>query len=142
MANKNAFIAALNVFATQSNEIVRTLRQAAVDAGFRDWESAEPVVFEWASTRYGVGLVESKSPRNKGAMVLDRSAANYEAAKTAIRRVREAMVGDVTKPSAKAEETEIPEELIAAAAKLAKLAQQYEGARSLASKALALAFAK
>jgi hypothetical protein len=142
MANKNAFIAALNTFAAASNEIVRTLRQAAVDAGFNTWESAEPVVFEWASTRYNVGLVESKSPRNKGAMVLDRSAANYEAAKTAIRRVREAMIGDVTKPSAKAEETEIPEELIAAAAKLAKLAQQYEGARSLASKALALAFAK
>ena len=38
------------------------------------------------------------------------------------------------------EEVEIPAELLAAAAKLAKLAQQYKGARSLASKALAQAF--
>lgn len=38
------------------------------------------------------------------------------------------------------DEVEIPAELLAAAAKLAKLAAQYEGARSLASKALAQAF--
>ena len=40
-----------------------------------------------------------------------------------------------------AEEVEVPAELLAAAVKLQKLAAQYEGARSLASKALALAFA-
>jgi hypothetical protein len=42
----------------------------------------------------------------------------------------------------KAEEIEIPRELIEAAKKLAKLANEYEEARKLASKALAMAFAK
>jgi hypothetical protein len=43
---------------------------------------------------------------------------------------------------AETEDVIIPQELLAAAAKLAKLAQQYEDARKLASKALAQAFAK
>lgn len=43
---------------------------------------------------------------------------------------------------AETQEIEIPAELLAAAEKLAKLAQAYEGSRSLASKALAQAFAK
>lgn len=41
----------------------------------------------------------------------------------------------------KAEQEEIPEELLAAAARLAKLAAKYEKARSLANRALSAAFA-
>lgn len=40
------------------------------------------------------------------------------------------------------EEVEVPAELLEAARKLAKLAQKYEGARALASKAVAAAFAE
>lgn len=40
------------------------------------------------------------------------------------------------------EETEIPAELLEAARKLVKLAQEYQHAKSLASKALATAFAE
>jgi len=87
---------------------------------------------------YAVGVVVSESPRNKGQQTFDRESKNYEAAKTALRRLAADVMGKTGK---KTEEIEIPEELIAAAAKLAKLAQQYEGARSLAAKALAAAFA-
>jgi hypothetical protein len=44
--------------------------------------------------------------------------------------------------SGKQEEIEVPAELVEMAKKLAKLAQKYEGARSLASKAMAIAFAQ
>lgn len=52
-------------------------------------------------------------------------------------RLAAAIIGEVSKA---AEEVEIPAELLAAAQKLAKLAKEYEGARSLASKALAAAW--
>lgn len=52
-------------------------------------------------------------------------------------RLAAAVLGEVSKSQ---EEVEIPAELLAAAAKLVKLAKEYEGARSLASKALAAAW--
>ena len=91
---------------------------------------------------YGVPLVTSTSNRNKGELTLDREAPKFEAAKTGLRDIVGAITG-AAKRGNKAEEVEveIPAELIAAAAKLAKLANEYEGARSLASRALAAAFA-
>ena len=136
------FIKAIEVFAAALNSATKTLREAALAAGFKTPEEAQPLVLEWASKRYSVPLVESKSPRNKGAKVLDRSASGFEAAKKAAQRVMDALKGDADVPTTadKAEELEIPAELMAAAAKLAKLASEYEGARKLASKALADAF--
>lgn len=89
------------------------------------------------ATFYKVPLVVSESNRNKGQKVMDREHASFEAASKALKR----LVADLMGEQAQKDEVEIPEELLAAAAKLAKLAQQYEGARSLASKALAAAFA-
>jgi hypothetical protein len=74
----------------------------------------------------------------EGTMVLDKDAPKYEAAKKALQR----LVKDIVGASNDKVEVEVPAELLAAAEKLAKLAAQYEGARSLASKALAQAFAK
>lgn len=86
---------------------------------------------------YGVDVVVSESPRNAGALTLARDAAKYEAAKTALRR----LVADVLgKGNKKTDDVEVPAELLAAAAKLAKLAREYENARSLAAKALAAAW--
>jgi hypothetical protein len=102
----------------------------------------------WASDKYACPLVISESNRNKGQMVLDRSHAAFMRADKAFKRAMEDLMGDAdAKVSAKsegeaAEEVEIPEELLKAAQRLAKLAQQYEGARKLASRALATAFAK
>ena len=88
--------------------------------------------------KYAVPLVAGAG-KAVGTMVLDKDAPKYEAAKKALQRLVKDIVG---KSDDKSEEIEVPAELLAAAAKLAKLAQQYEGARSLASKALAQAFAK
>lgn len=55
-------------------------------------------------------------------------------------RLADAVCGKLESKGEAEPEVEIPAELLAAAAKLAKLAQAYEGSRSLASKALAHAF--
>ena len=88
--------------------------------------------------KYAVPLVDGAG-KAAGKLVLDKTHANYEACRKALTRLVSDIVG---KSSARTEEVEVPAELLAAAAKLAKLAAQYEGARSLASKALAQAFAK
>ena len=88
--------------------------------------------------KYAVPLVAGAG-KAVGTMVLDKDAPNYEACRKALGRLVKDIVGA---SNDKSEEIEVPAELLAAAAKLAKLAQQYEGARSLASKALAQAFAK
>lgn len=62
------------------------------------------------------------------------------AARQDLSRLCRAIMGSSNKHTR--EEVEIPEELLVAARKLAKLAQRYEGARSLASKAVAAAFAE
>lgn len=87
--------------------------------------------------KYAVPLVAGAG-KAVGTMVLDKEHANYEACRKALGRLVSAIVGKSTDRT----EIEIPAELLAAAEKLAKLAAEYEGARSLASKALAQAFAK
>jgi len=87
--------------------------------------------------KYAVPLVAGAG-KAEGTMVLDKDAPKYEAAKKALQR----LVKDIVGASNDKVEVEVPAELLAAAEKLAKLAAQYEGARSLASKALAQAFAK
>ena len=142
--NTAALLKALSTFANVSNTAAKTLRQAAVEAGFTTYEDARPVVLQWIETRYGVGTIASKSPRNKGELVLDRSAAQYEAAKKAEQRMREALIGDADADkaqSAKREELEIPAEIAALAAKLAKACNEYEEGKRLAAQAVAKAFA-
>ncbi len=140
--------AALNQYADAANEGVKRLRTTFMGLGLSTAEDARPVVLAWASQKYGCPLVTSESNRNKGQMVLDRKHDAFMRADKAFKRAMEDLMGDAdAKVSAKAEgeaaeEYEIPEELLKAAQRLATLAQQYEGARKLASRALATAFAK
>jgi hypothetical protein len=97
-------------------------------------ETFEPLAQRLASTKYDVPLIEKKT----GRIVFDSSAEKYETARKRVQRLIKAMY----ETSQSTEETEIPAELLALAAKLAKAANEYEGARSLAAKALAAAFAK
>jgi len=143
--NKQAFVV-LNRFADAVNEGVKQLRQGLMSVGITTVEDAEPVVVEWAAHRYACPLVDGKG-KATGRKVLDKHADTYEAARKAKQRVMEALRGDSVNGKAEgqhaeAEEVEIPAELLAAARKLAALAQQYEGARKMASRALATAFAK
>jgi hypothetical protein len=143
--NKQAFNV-LNQFANAVNEGVKQLRTGLMALGINTVEDAEPIVTAWAAERHSVPMIEGQR-KAKGRMVLDKDAAGYEAAKKARQRVMEALIGDKTSNKgegehAETEEVEIPAELLAAAQRLAKLAQQYEGAKKLASRALATAFAK
>ena len=88
---------------------------------------------ELASEHYSVPLIT----KSTGKVVFDSSAAKYETARKRVQR----LIAFVY-PKAPGEEIEIPSELLKAAKALAKLAHEYEGARSLAAKALAAAFAK
>jgi hypothetical protein len=147
------FVLALDSFAAAQNSATVTLREAAIAAGFPTWEDAQPIVLQWASKRYNVALVESQSPRNKGQTVLNRGVTKeekrrFEAAKTAVRYVREALTGDADATAgagsargSKGEEIEVPAEIAALAAKLAAACSQYEGAKKLAAQAVAEAFA-
>lgn len=137
--NKPAAFKALNTFATARVQLIAGLK----DAGYT-LETARGVVIEWACDKCKAAYNTSKG----GKIMLDSGHANYEAAKETVRVVMLMLAGTTRhaeskkNTSAREEETEMPAELLAAAAKLAKLAAEYEGARSLASKALALAFAK
>ena len=97
-------------------------------------ETFEPLAQKLASTKYDVPLIE----KSTGRIVFDSSAPKYETARKRVQRLIKA----VYETSQSKEDIEIPAELLALAAKLAKAANKYEGARSLASKALAMAFAK
>lgn len=89
--------------------------------------------------KYQVPVIDGKG-KAKGSKVLDKAHANYEACKKALQRLTADICGDAAGKTEE-EEIEIPEEILAAAAALAALCQEYEGARKLASKAVALAFA-
>lgn len=88
--------------------------------------------------KYAVPLVPGEG-KAEGTMVLDSEHPRYEACRKALGRMVKDIVGG---SSSKSEELEIPADVLAAAAKLAKLCAEYEGARKLASTALSQAFAE
>jgi hypothetical protein len=90
--------------------------------------------------KYQVPLVKGEG-KAEGTMVLDKTHAKYEACRKALGRIVNDIMGK-SAGSVEAEEIEVPEEVLKAAERLAKLCAQYEGARKLASTAIAQAFAK
>jgi hypothetical protein len=88
--------------------------------------------------KYAVPLIAG-SGKAEGTMVLDSEHPKYEACRKTLGRMVKDIVGET---HSKTEEIEVPAEVLAAAAKLAKLCAQYEGARKLASTAIAQAFAE
>jgi len=88
--------------------------------------------------KYLVPLVKGEG-KAEGTMVLDKTHAKYEACRKALQRIVSDIMG---KSAGSQEEVEVPEEVLKAAERLAKLCAQYEGARKLASTAIAQAFAK
>jgi len=136
-SNTNTVHAALDSCFTYAEKI------AALQATFKG-KTAEAVraaiLPDVASyKKYSVPLVAG-SGKAEGTKVLDKEHANYEACRKALGRLVSAIVGKES--SGAKEEIEIPEEILAAAAKLAKLCAQYEDSRKLASTAVAQAFAK
>ena len=88
--------------------------------------------------KYLVPLVKGEG-KAEGTMVLDKDHAKYEACRKALQRIVSGIMG---KSAGSQEEIEVPAEILAVAAKLAKMCAEYEDARKLASTAIAQAFAK
>ena len=109
---------------------IEAVRKAA---GRMSRDKFEAVAQQVASTHYAVPLIT----KSTGRVVFDSNAPKYETARKRVQRLVKALFE--TSPS---DEIEVPAELLKAAAVLAKLASEYEGSRSLASKALAAAFSK
>jgi hypothetical protein len=114
---------------------VATLREALPTATLADAKACADALRPGVAQYYGITL--SVAATGRTAFPADH--ADAQTARQALSRLVRAVIGS---EGAKREEVEVPAELLKAAAKLAKLAQQYEGSRSLASKALAAAFAK
>lgn len=110
------------------------LTKLAAGMPYADFNNACAVII---GEKYGVEPHESR----KGGLTFTKNSAEEQRLKR-FRRLHPDMAKAYKTEGAETEEVEIPAELIAAAQRLAKLAQQYEGARKLASRALATAFAK
>lgn len=89
--------------------------------------------------KYQVPFVDGKG-KAVGTKVLDKEHPQYENCRKAVTNLTKAIVGKET--SGSVEELEVPEEILKAAERLAKLCAQYEESRKLASTAIAQAFAK
>ncbi len=124
MSIKSNVIAALKS-ATSYGEAIEALKADCAGVAKPDAREAMlPVVAAF----YKVDVVDGK---------LSRESAKYEAAKKALQR----MLADVyPDASGSREEIEIPAEILKAAKALAKLCAEYEGAKTLAAKALAKSF--
>jgi hypothetical protein len=92
-------------------------------------EAVREAMLPCVAAFYAVEVVEGK---------LSTESKKYEAAKKALQR----LLKDVCPSSETKEEVAIPAAILKAAKELALLCAEYEGAKSLASKALATAFAK
>ena len=155
--NKQAFTLALETFFGKQGDIVRELRQSAVDAGFKTWEDCRTVLLDFISKKYSCPTAVSKSPQNKGQLVLDSKAATYVKAQKAFGRAKDSLCGDAdAAPAAKAAKAakannkttgfETPAEIAALAAALVAACCAYDmdakGLKALAAQAVAEAFAK
>jgi hypothetical protein len=89
--------------------------------------------------KYAVPFVDGKG-KATGTKVLDSTHPQYENCRKAVTNLTKAIVGKES--SGATEELEVPEEILKAAERLAKLCAQYEQSRKLASTAIAQAFAK
>jgi hypothetical protein len=112
---------------------------ARKDAKGKTRDQVRNVILPIVSAKFAVALKDGEG-KAKGTKVLDKDAPKYEAAKKSAQRLLNDICGAAS--SGKQEELDVPAEIIEAAKKLAKLAQKYEGAKSLASKAVSLAFAQ
>lgn len=110
------------------------LTKLAAGMPYADFNNACAVII---GEKYGVEPHESR----KGGLTFTKNSAEEQRLKR-FRRLHPDMAKAYKTEGAETEEVEIPAELIAAAQRLAKLAEKYEGARKLASRALATAFAK
>jgi hypothetical protein len=134
--NTNTIHAALDAVHTYAEKIA--LLQAAFKGKTAD-EIRDAIRPDVASyKKYAVPFVDGKG-KAVGTKVLDKEHPQYENCRKAVTNLTKAIVG--TESSGSVEELEVPEEILKAAERLAKLCAAYEQSRKLASTAIAQAFA-
>ena len=124
MSIKSNVIAALKA-ATSYGDAIAALRK---DCKGLDRAAGREAMLPCVAAYYSVEVVDGK---------LSTESKSYEAAKKALQR----LLKDVYPESSAKEEVAIPAEILKAAKALALLCAQYEGAKSLAAKAVGKAFA-
>ena len=133
----------INIHAALDNAFTYAEKIALLQAAFKGKtaeqirDAIRPDVASY--TKYAVPFVDGKG-KAVGTKVLDKEHPQYENCRKAVTNLTKAIVG-VSSDAVETEEIEVPAEILAAAAKLAKLCAEYEGARKLASTAVAQAFA-
>jgi hypothetical protein len=125
MSIKSNVTAALN----SAHAYAKAIEGLRGDCKGMEREAAREEILPCVAAYYAVEVVEGK---------LSTESAKYEAAKKALQR----LLKDIYPESSTKEEVAIPAEILKAAKVLAALCAEYEGAKSLASKALGKAFAK
>jgi hypothetical protein len=125
MSIKSNVTAALN----SAHAYAKAIEGLRGDCKGMERDAVREAMLPCVAAYYAVEVVEGK---------LSTESKKYEAAKRALYR----LLKDVCPSSETKEEVAIPAELLKAAKVLAELAAKYEGSKSLASKALATAFAK
>ena len=135
----SAFINAINAALTAAhdyNDAIVKARECTEVKG-KSEEAVRAAVLPIVAKRYAVPVIDGER-KAKGTKVLDKTAEKYNTAKSALQR----LVADIVGASnGKGEELEVPEHIMALAAKLAKACNEYEQARKLAATAVAAAFA-
>ena len=131
ISNLVARIAAIDTAAEDRVELIKTLAKAGKWA---DKDAAREALLPLYAKARGVELTVATTGPSAGLPAWPTDAA---AAKKGFQR----LLADLFAADTAREEVEIPEELLKAAAKLARLAAKYEGSRKLATAALAKAFA-
>ena len=124
MSIKSTVIAALKA-ATSYGDAIAALRK---DCKGLDRAAGREAMLPCVAAYHSVEVVDGK---------LSTESKSYEAAKKALQR----LLKDVYPESSAKEEVAIPAEILKAAKALALLCAQYEGAKSLAAKAVGKAFA-
>lgn len=124
MSIKSNVIAALKA-ATSYGDAIAALRK---DCKGLDRAAGREAMLPCVAAYHSVEVVDGK---------LSTESKSYEAAKKALQR----LLKDVYPESSAKEEVAIPAEILKAAKVLALLCAQYEGAKSLAAKAVGKAFA-
>ena len=138
--NKAQAFATLNTFADSRVALIAGMQKA----GYATVEACKPVVIEWACGKTGAGAEGYKVNDKTGKVTMVSSHAKYESTKTVVRDVMLMLQGTTrhAESNGHQEEIEIPAEILKAAKALVKLCAEYEGARKIASTAVAQAFAK
>lgn len=96
--NTAAIFAAFDAYASAIDSSRAALCAALKAQGLTTREAVQPHAIAWAAKKTGCALVEGQR-KAAGKVVLDRTHARYEAAKTAARRVMEAFEAPVVQRS-------------------------------------------